>query len=355
MDCTKVCSKGSSSMVNIKEVAERAGVSPSTVSRALSGRVAVSPETKEKVMRAVRELNYQPNALAKGLKEGRSRTIGLIIPNVRNLVFPAAIKGITDVAKKYGYTVILCNTDEDIETEKAYVDNLRKRLVDGLIFSTATAASTHILELKEQGFPVVLMIRHLEDKVDAVIVDNFRGGYEATKFLIERGYRRIAFVNGTLELDLYRQRFAGYQAALAEAGIAYNEDLVVHGTRDWEDGYRAILTILERGQRPDAVFAASDPKALGVIKALKAKGLRVPDDVAVMGYDNLDMSELMDPPLTTMAQPFYEVGQRAAERLIKLINSKRKNKPLVERLPAQLLVRSSVDYGLAGQVIATGK
>ncbi|APC09003.1 LacI family DNA-binding transcriptional regulator [Neomoorella thermoacetica] len=335
-------------MVNIKEVAERAGVSPSTVSRALSGRVAVSPETKEKVMRAVRELNYQPNALAKGLKEGRSKTIGLIIPNVRNLVFPAAIKGITDVAKKYGYTVILCNTDEDLETEKAYVDNLRKRLVDGLIFSTATAASTHILELKEKGFPVVLLIRHLKDKVDAVIVDNYQGGYEATRFLIQRGYRRIAFVNGTLDLDLYRQRFAGYQAALAEAGIAYHEELVVHGTRDWEDGYRAILTILERGQKPDAVFAASDPKALGVIKALKEKGLRVPEDVAVMGYDNLDMSELMDPPLTTMAQPFYEVGKRAAERLIKLINSKRKSRPVVEKLPAQLLVRASVDYGPGG-------
>ncbi|BCV22311.1 LacI family DNA-binding transcriptional regulator [Moorella sp. Hama-1] len=335
-------------MVNIKEVAERAGVSPSTVSRALSGRVIVSPETREKVLQAVRELNYQPNALAKGLKEGRTKTIGLIIPNVRNLVFPAAIKGITDVAKKHGYTVILCNTDEDIETEKAYVDNLRKRLVDGLIFSTATAASTHILELKEQGFPVVLMIRHMEDQVDAVIVDNYRGGYEATKFLIQRGYRRIALINGTMELDLYRQRFAGYQAALSETGLTYNEDLVVHGTKDWEDGYRAILTILERGQQPDAVFAASDPKALGAIKALKEKGLRVPQDIAVMGYDNLDMSELMDPPLTTMAQPFYEVGQRAVERLIRLINSKRKSRPTVERLPSQLLVRASVGYGPAG-------
>ncbi|WP_258359280.1 LacI family DNA-binding transcriptional regulator [Moorella sulfitireducens] len=342
-------------MVNIKEVAERAGVSPSTVSRALSGRVVVSPETKEKVLQAVRELNYQPNVLAKGLKEGRTKTIGLIIPNVRNLVFPAAIKGITDVAKKHGYTVILCNTDEDIETEKAHVENLRKRLVDGLIFSTATAASTHILELKEQGFPVVLMIRHLENKVDAVIVDNFKGGYEATKFLIERGYRHIAFINGTLGLDLYRQRFAGYKAALAEAGIAYNEDIVIHGTHDWEDGYRAILTILERDQQPDAVFAASDPKALGVIKAIKEKGLRVPEDIAVMGYDNLDMSELMDPPLTTMAQPFYEVGQRAAERLIKLIDCKRKPRPLIEKLPAQLLVRVSVSYGSAWAEREKGK
>lgn len=334
-------------MATIKEVAEKAGVSPSTVSRALSGKVAVSPETKEKVLRAVKELNYQPNALAKGLKEGRSKTIGLIIPNVRNLVFPPAIRGITDVAKKYGYTVVLCNTDEDLETEKFYVESLRQRLVDGLIFSTATQASTHILELKKQGFPVVLLIRHLNEEIDAVIMDNFKGGYEATKFLIQRDYRRIALVNGTLELDLYRQRFEGYRAALAEAGIPYDEGLVVHGTKGWEDGYKAMYEIWGRGRKPDAVFGTSDPKALGVMKAIKEQGLKVPDDVAVMGYDNLDMSELTDPPLTTMAQPFYEAGVRAAERLVKLINSKRKVRPVIEKLETTLLIRQSVGFGPA--------
>ncbi len=331
--------------VNIKEVARRAGVSASTVSRALSGRVIVSPATKSRVLQAVRELDYQPNVLAKSLKEGKSRTIGLIIPNIHHLVFPAAVRGVSDAAGKCGYTVILCNTDENLATERAYVENLSRRLVDGLIFSTATPASTHLLDLKERGYPVVLMIRYLSDQVDAVIVDNHRGAYEATRFLLERGYRRIALINGRLELDLYRQRLAGYRAALADAGVTPDDALVVNETEGWEDGYRAVRTIQERGKRPDAYFGASDPKALGVMKALKELGLRVPEDVAVMGYDNLEMAELADPPLTTMAQPFYEVGKRAAERLIKLIESKKRPKPVIEKLEPQLLVRESVGYG----------
>ena len=145
-----------------------------------------------------------------------------------------------------------------------------------------------------------------------------------------------------LELDLYRQRFAGYQAALAEAGIAFDARLVVHEAKAWEDGYRAVHEIWDGGGRPDAIFATSDPKALGVVKALKERGLRVPEDVAVMGYDNLELSELMDPPLTTMAQPFYEAGTRAAERLFQLIDGKKKRKPIIEKLETTLLIRQSV-------------
>ena len=332
-------------MVNIKDVASLAGVSASTVSRALSGKVAVNAETKRRVLNAVRELDYRPNVLAKGLKEGRSRTIGLIIPNINHLVFPAAVRGVTDVARKCGYTVVLCNTDEDLASEQFYVKNLSQRLVDGLIFSTATPASGYIMELKKKGYPLVLMIRYLNDEVDTVVVDNFNGAYQATKFLLERGYRRIALVNGRLELDLYEKRLQGYRAALADAGMPFDEGLIVNGTNTWQDGYLAMQTIWERGKSPDAVFGTSDPKAMGVAKALKERGLRVPEDVAVMGYDNLEMAELMDPPLTTMAQPFYEVGSKAAERLVKLIDSKRPPKPVVEKLQTRLLVRQSVAFG----------
>lgn len=331
-------------MATIKDVAKQAGVSPSTVSRALSGKVAVSPATKERVMRAVEALNYRPNVLAQGLKEGRSRTIGLIIPNIHHLVFPAAVRGVTDVAKKHGYTVVLCNTDEDLATERAFIESLSRRFVDGLIFSTATPQSTHLLALKEKGYPIVLMIRYLNDQIDTVMVDNFKGAYEATRFLISRGYRRIALVNGRLDLHLYRQRLAGYKAALEEAGLAFDERLVVNETVGWEDGYRAMHEIWARGMEPDAVFGTSDPKAMGVLKAVKERGLRVPEDVAVMGYDNLEMAELADPPLTTMAQPFYEVGRHAAERLVRLIESKRPLKPVIKKLEPKLLVRDSVGY-----------
>ncbi len=334
-------------MVNIKDVAAQAGVSTSTVSRALSGKTVVDPDTKKRVLQAVRDLNYQPNALAKGLKEGCTKTIGLVIPNLRNLLFPAAIRGITDVAKKHGYTLVLCNTDDDLEAEKLDVQNLRKRLVDGLIFSTATVASSYLLQLKENGYPIVLLIRHLDDALDSIIIDNYQGGYQATRFLLERGYRKIAIINGTMDLDLYRQRFAGYRAALAEMDIPFNDQLVVDDVIGWEDGCQAMLKLLDEGVMPDAVFGTSDPKAMGVIKALKERKLRVPEDVAVIGYDNLDMSQLLDPPLTTMSQPFYEAGSRAAERLIKLINNKVRSKPIVQKLQAELLVRQSVGYGKA--------
>jgi DNA-binding LacI/PurR family transcriptional regulator len=334
-------------MTHIKEVAEKAGVSISTVSRALSGKVIVDPQTKKRVLQVVRELNYQPNALAKGLKEGSSKTIGLIIPDIKNLVFPATIRGISEVAKKYGYTVVLCNTDEDLDTERFYIQNLRQRLVDGLIFSTATNASTHIVELKETGYPVVLLFRHLEEIVDAVIIDNLKGSYQATKFLLDRGYRRIALINGTMELDLYQQRFAGYQKALGEWGLSVDPELIIHEIKGWEDGYRAMQEIWRRGSWPDAVFATSDPKAMGIMKAIREKGLNVPKNVAVMGYDGLEMSELMDPPLATMAQPFYDAGVKAAERLIKLISSKRKLRPIIEKLEARLVIRESVKFGKA--------
>lgn len=334
-------------MVNIKDVAVQAGVSTSTVSRALSGKAVVDPETKKRVMQAVRNLNYQPNALAKGLKEGCTKTIGLFIPNLRNLLFPAVIRGITDVAQKHGYTLVLCNTDEDLEAEKLNVQNLRKRLVDGLIFSTATVASSHLFKLKEQGYPIVLLIRHLNEELDSIIIDNYHGGFQATRFLLERGYRKIAIINGTMELDLYRQRFEGYKAALAEMGVPFDEKFVVDGIVGWEDGYQAMLKLLDDGVMPDAVFGTSDPKAMGVIKALKERKLRVPEDVAVIGYDNLDMSQLLDPPLTTMSQPFYEAGTRAAERLLKLINSKVRIKPVVQKLQTELLIRQSVGYGAA--------
>ncbi|KLU60663.1 HTH-type transcriptional regulator DegA [Peptococcaceae bacterium CEB3] len=329
-------------MANIKDVALRAGVSPSTVSRTLSGKIPVDKETKEKVMQAVQELNYQPNVFAQGLKDGKSKTIGLIIPNVRNLVFPAAIRGITDVAKHYGYTMVLCNTDEDQETESFYVQSLRQRLVDGLIFSTATEKSEHILKLREEGFPIVLMIRHLGGTIDAVIADNFSGGYEGAKFLLSRGFRRIALINGTMGLDLYRQRYAGYKEALLEAGVVLDDRLVVHETGDWETAYEATGRLLTSGAKPDAIFATSDTKALGVMKALKERKLKVPEDISVLGYDDIETASLMDPPLSTVAQPFYEIGQRAAERLMKLIRSKRRPKPVLEKLPVRLVVRDSV-------------
>lgn len=330
-------------MGTIKDVAEKAGVSISTVSRALSGNVPVSPETKAKIFQAVEELNYRPNAVAQGLKNGKSRTIGLVIPNFRSLVFPIAIQGIAEVADRHGYTLILCNTEEDTAVERQYINNLRRRLIDGLIFTTATAESEHILQLKEEGFPVVLLLRQMEAApVDAVIADNFQGAYEGAGFLLDRGYRRIGFVNGTLKLDLYRQRFAGFKQALRDRGVSAEEALISHDAAGWEDGYRAMQRLLALPSPPEAVFATSDPKAFGVIKAIRERGLAIPEEIAVLGFDNLETAQLVSPPLTTIAQPFYEMGKRAGERLVRLMQGEDTALPIVEKLPVELVVRDSV-------------
>lgn len=329
-------------MANIIDVARQAGVSPSTVSRVLSGNAVVAPATKEKVLAAVRALGYQPNALAQGLKSGSIKTIGLVIPNVRNLVFPAAIRGIEDTAMQHGYAVVLCNTDEDPAKERFYVDGLRRRLVDGFIFSTARPGHEQYLALHREGFPVVSLIRNQGSEVDAVVLDNFAGGYLGTQYLLSRGLRRIAIINGNLEVLLYRQRFDGFRQALAEAGLAVDEKMVAYNADDWADGYKAMRAMLQHGCRPEAVFATSDPKAIGAMRAIKEAGLAIPGDISVLGFDDCDLAPLLDPPLTTVAQPFYDMGVKAATRLINIIEAPCRPQPRVEVLPARLVVRQSV-------------
>lgn len=329
-------------MVNIKDVARAAGVSPSTVSRVLGGSVPVAADTREKVIKVVKELNYQPNAVAQGLKGGRIKTIGLIIPNVRNLVFPAAVRGIEDTANQHGYTVVLCNADDDVKKEIFYIEALKRRLVDGFIFCTARPSHTHITGLREAGFPVVSLLRHSGSEVDAVVLDNANGAYEATKYLISRGMKKIAVLNGWLDLVLYQDRLAGFRRAMAEAGLAVDESLVVSGVGGWEDGYRTMDEILARGTIPEAVFAMSDPKAFGVIRAIKDRGMRIPEDISVMGFDDVDFAAMTDPPLTTVAQPFYEMGVVACKRLLKLIEAKKRPPAKIQVFPARLVIRRSV-------------
>lgn len=334
-------------MATIKDVAKLAGVSISTVSRALSGNIPVSDETRKKVMEAVKELNYQPNVLAKGLKQGKTNTIGLLIPNIRNPIFPAVARGVEDFARKNGYTVILCNTDENIQLEQEYVQTLRKRWVDGLIFATAGMESEHILELKKDGFPVVLAVRDMEDLVDTVKIDNFKAAYEAMNYLIGKGYKRIAIINGKLELSVYNQRFEAYKKALRDANLPIIEDLIVGdtykgiGDKASENGYAALKKLLKAGNKFDAVFATNDLRAIGAIRAIKDHGLKVPKDIAVMGFDDLEFSSLLDPPLTTVSQPLYQIGIRAVKRLLTVIENKGNHKPHIEILDTHLEIRES--------------
>lgn len=335
-------------MATIKDVAKMAGVSPSTVSRVLSGKGVVKESTRQKVMEAVMSLNYRPNVLARGLKKGETKTIGLIIPNIRNPIFPVVVKGVEDMARRYGYTVVLCNTDESAELEKEYIQKLRKRWVDGLILVPSGKEVEHIRELQQEGFPVVVLIRSVDVPVKTIVIDNFKAAYDAVSFLVKTGHRRIVIVKGNQQLNLYKERFKGYVQALKDAGLPVREELITgddSGSAQWSmDGYNAISSLLRQNISFDAVFATTDLRAIGAIRAIKDHGLRVPEDISVLGFDNLDFSSLIDPPLTTVAQPLYRMGESAVNKLLHLIENGGEEGPLTEYMSSELIIRKSTKF-----------
>ena len=332
-------------MVTIKDVAKKAGVSPSTVSRALSGNGPVKESTRKKVLDAVKLLDYRPNFLAQGLKEGKTKTIGLIIPNIRNPIYPAVARGVEDAAKKFGYTVILCNTDEDVDTEKEYIQKLQKRWVVGIIIAPASNENEHIVKLQNENFPIVVIVRNVDFLSNAVIIDNYRAAYDAVSYLIRTGHRRIAIVKGNQQLALYRERFRGYKQALLDAGIPVVEELIAGDDSDsvqWTlDGYNAINCLFSQNIEFDAVFATTDLRAIGAIRAIKDHGYKVPEDISVIGFDNLEFSSLIDPPLSTVSQPLYDIGMRAVNKLIPLIDNKTVTEPTIEIMLSELIIRKS--------------
>ena len=332
-------------MVTIKEVAKKAGVSPSTVSRVLNKTAVVKDSTRKKVLDAINLLDYRPNFLAQGLKEGKTKTIGIIIPNIRNPIYPVVTRGAEDAAKKFDYTVVLSNTDENTETEKQSIQNLRERWVDGLIIAPAGKEIEHILELQRKGFPMVLIVRNLDIPVNAVLIDNYRAAYDAVSFLIKTGHKRIAIIKGNQQLALYRDRFNGYKQALIDSGISVANELITGDDSDsvqWSlDGYNAINGLLTQGIQFDAVFATTDLRAIGAIRAIKDHQLKVPNDISVIGFDNLDFSSLIDPPLSTVSQPFYDIGARAVNKLIQLIEGETKIGNSLEIMPTELIIRKS--------------
>jgi LacI family transcriptional regulator len=332
-------------MINIKTVAQYAGVSSSTVSRVLSGKSYVNENTRQRVLKAVKELNYSPNTLAKGLKIGRTNTIALMVPSIENQMFPIVARGVEDTARKNGFTVILCNTYEDIEVERQYIKKLKNRWTDGFIVCSMLPNSDHIRQLKNEGFPVVLTSRYYNDPIDAVVIDNYSAAYNAVCYLIKRGHKRIAIAMGRKELSLYRKRFEGYIDALKANNIAIDKNLIMYETDGTNSFYNLTKNLIKSGNVPDAVFATSDPKAIVVIRAIRDCGFKIPDDISVLGFDNIEMSALIDPPLSTVAQPFYEMGSLATKKLIKLIEQKGKSKehadPVIDVLDTNLIIRKS--------------
>lgn len=334
-------------MYTIKDVAKLAGVSTSTVSRALSGNIPVSKETKDKVMKAVEELNYKPNLIAKGLKEGKSNVIGLIIPDIRNPIFPSIVRGVEDAARSNGFNVVLINTDENIENEVRAVNMLKKRWVDGFIFATATSAknSQHIYQLIRENIPVVLMIRNIGEDFNSVITNNFEASYQAVSYMINRGLRKIAILNGNLDLNLYMERFKGYKKALIDNGLELVEDIYFNSSTSELNCYELLKDYFHNSgnsEEIDGIFATNDYKAIEAVRAIKDLGLKVPEDVSVMGFDDVKVSSFIDPQLTTVSQPFYDIGEKSVEQLFQLIDIRDFKNVKTDVLDSKLKIRNSI-------------
>lgn len=329
-------------MVTIKDVARRAGVSVTTVSRVLNNsRHPISPETRERVLAAIKELGFYPNAMARSLQLHETKTIGLILPDIANPYYPGIVRGVEDVAHEKGYTVILCNTDRSRERTKEYLRVLREKRVDGVIFTGGGAVEDASREhFFEQGSVATVVIGRHKANLPAVQVDNVRAAQEAVEHLLHLGHRRIATVTGPAVSTTARDRLEGYRRAIEAEGVDIESGWIVEGDFEFSSGYQAVGRLPLRGPgKITAIFAHNDLMAIGAIKALQERGLKVPEDVAVVGFDNIPLASFITPTLSTVAVPVYDLGVTAMRVLAELLAGRKV--PPVTFLATHLEVRES--------------
>jgi LacI family transcriptional regulator len=325
-----------------RDVAERAGVSTSTVSHVLNNTRWVSPDLRQRVLSAMQELNYEPNAVARSLKVKRSNTLGLIISDIGNPFFTAVVRGVEDVAQERGYTIILCNSDEDPAREAAYLRVLSARRVDGLILAPAGVRHDYLVRLARAHFPLVFLDREVPDMpMTSVLLENEVAAREGVRHLIRLGHRRIAMVSGRPLVTSTIDRIAGYRHALDEAGIPVDDRLIVSGDSRTEPARLASDAVLDVDPAPTAFFVANNLMTIGAVAAIHARGLAIPRDIALVGFDDFSWADVFRPRLTTVAQPTYELGRTAAELLVARIASEPETPPERIVLPGRLVVRES--------------
>jgi len=329
-------------MSDIRDVAKRAGVAPITVSRCINNSGYCSPETRMRVEAAITELGFVPNRLASGLRSKRSNTLALVLTDITNPFFTTIARGVEDMASDTGYTVIFCNTDESVSKEKMYVQMILEKRVDGIILVPALSGLDSVTLIKKQGIPIVVLDRRIPDlKTDVVRCDSEGGAYNLTRLLLSLGHREIAILNGPSGVSTSEDRLTGYRRALTEAGIATNTNREYYGAFTQESGYELTHKALANAQKPTALFATNNFIAFGVLKALQEIGLRVPEDIAVVGFDDLPSSLVTFPFLTVAAQPAYEMGKRAIEILLNKLEGGAADQYQEVVLPAEIVIRQS--------------
>lgn len=321
-------------MTTIRDVAKKAGVSVATVSRFLNGNGYVSQEAAAAVKSAVKELDYELNTVARSLTTKKSNLIGLIVPDITNPFFPELARAVEDVALTYGYTVVLCNSDEDPKKEKNYIETLKKKYIAGFIITSNQVDAPHYSGLK---LPVVALDRMINEKIPTVVSNNKQGAFLGTQTLLERGCKNLLFLRGPEELGSANDRYEGFIEAIKQADADHQ---TVFCPFHFAESEKIVEEILFENKEIDGIFASSDVSAAGALKAAHTLKLAVPEDLQIIGFDGISMGEMLTPALTTIAQDIYKMGAVAARVLIKQIE----NEPieqLMHEIPVNLVIRGT--------------
>jgi LacI family transcriptional regulator len=333
------------SKVTIHDIARKLNITASTVSRALKDHPRISGETKRMVIKTARKLNYQPNNIAAALRNGRSNILGIIVPTVDRNFFSSVVRGIEEIANGARYNVMICQTYDDYQKEIATVEALLNARVDGIIASYAkgTLEFDHFLKVKQKGIPLILFDRSNDDlEVSQIVIDDFFGAYKATEHLIQQGCKRIGHFTNTRKISIYKERLRGYREALQNYGLPYEESLVIESDLQLEDGRAGMQQLLKLSETPDAVFSSSAYGILGAMQVLKERGIKIPEQIALVGFSNEPFTSFTEPSLTTVEQHSMRMGNAAAEIFLQEITDETKKFiPQKIVLKPELIVRQS--------------
>lgn len=328
----------------IRDLALKLNISISTVSRALRNAPDVNPETKKAVLELAKNLNYEPNRVAQSLRSKKTYTIGVVVPEIAMHFFSSVISGIQEYAAQHDYSIMICQSMESLRIEKSNIHMLVSNRVDGLLISLSSQTKNldHLEQLLEKEIPIVLFDRVADElDVSKVVVDDHDGAFKAVEYLIRTGCKRIAHIGGPTSLSIGNQRRKGYEDALTKHGITISKDIILHCKDLDTDPGPLTHQLLELSERPDAIFCMNDPVAIQVMQVLKEKGIKIPEEISVVGFTNEPVARFIEPSLTTVAQPAHAMGQAAARQLIQQMESKENFKPITKVLPTELIVRHS--------------
>jgi LacI family transcriptional regulator len=327
----------------IHDIARELNISASTVSRALNNNPRISLKTKEKIKAVADSLGYRPNTLASNLRNQKSNTIGIVVPLINRHFFSSVISGVEDVAFKAGYNVVISQSNDLAGKEINIVQSMFSNRVDGLIISIAMQTNTfdHLKLFRKKNIPLVFFDRVVpEIETDKIVVDDFAGGFRVTQHLIDQGYQRIGHLAGPQNLMTYFDRKNGYMEALRKNGIAFDQSLININTLTSEEGVTAVKQLMSLPTPPDAIFCGNDTTALSAMIYLRDKGIRIPQDIGIVGFSNEPYSRVVSPSISTIAQPGFEMGQKAAELIIRKIENKERTYQTII-LPTELIIRDS--------------